>query len=309
MTRASGWRALRRLLAGAALLGAVAGVQAYEPEAHQQLTFLAAKQLARCLGEDEPVVLTPLEIRRIANSSLGMADSNFWERLFRWTYYDPLEREGNSVAWVVDTRFNDHFRELVRELEAADSQSARLREFGRIVSYIQLATSPPRAVPVFAPRFWRWSFSDRFDGYPLQESRLEALLDADCTHLAVRPESFEAILAETAAETIVAVRGRIGRLPATWEAFWTIPADRGEFGEYGPAGNSFGRYAEFPCGSTAIHRCVLITDDPAYVDFAVDRQLAAVRATARALLLFERTVGASAQESDVPPRNQAEDAE
>jgi hypothetical protein len=33
----------------------------------------------------------------------------------------------------------------------------------------------------------------------------------------------------------------------------------------------------------------MITDDPAYVDFAVARQLAAVRATARAMLLFERT--------------------
>jgi hypothetical protein len=299
--------ASRAFALAAALLAATFEAGAYEPEVHQQLTFLAAKQLTRC-GDAGTTQLSPLEVRRIANSNLGMADSNFFVRLFRWTYYDPLEREGTSIAWVLNTRFNDHFRELVRELDEADTTSARLREFGRIVSYIQLATSPARAIPVYAPRFWRWSFSDRFDAYPLQEAQIEALLAADCAHLRTSPASYEAILAETAADTLAAVKGPIGGLPATWESFWTLPDERGEFGEYGPAGNLFGRYAEFPCGATAIHRCVLITDDPAYVDFALGRQLAAVRATARAMLLFERTT-AVGEEPDAPLRKREADAE
>jgi hypothetical protein len=269
---------------------------AYEPRSHQRLTFLAAKQLNRCLGETSIPHLSPLQVRAIANSNVGLADSNFVARLFRWSYYDPLEREGHSVGWVVTTRFNDHFRQLVAELESARSDDDRQAALGRIVSYVQLVSAPARAIPVYAPRFWRWTFTDRFDLYPLQDAELEAQLDADCSHLAQTPESFQAILAEVAADTLRAVRGPIGPLPATWEAFWTIGDAPGEFGSYGPAGNSFGRYTEFPCGPPDIHRCVLLTDDPAYVAFALSRHLAAVRGTARAMLLYQQWVARLADE-------------
>jgi len=272
-------------------LGGTVGASAYEARAHQQLTFLAAKQLNRCLGDNGEQQLSPLQVRAIANSNVGLADSGFFARLFRWSYYDPLEREDNTVAWLFDTRFTDHFRELEGDVEAASSEAEALEALGRIVSYLQVVTSPARALPVYVPRFWRWNFSDRFDTYPLLEAELEARLGDDCSHLEQIPDDYLTILAEAAGDTRRAVLGPIGRLPASWEAFWTLPEEPGAFGGYGPAGNNFGRYTDFPCGTTDIHRCVLITDDPAYMAFALDRQLAAVRATARAMLLFRRAVG------------------
>lgn len=288
------WRWLAALIA----LGAANVGHAYDPEFHQELTFLAAKQLSRCLGDGGPAQLSPLEVRAIANSSAETADSNFFARLMRWNYYDPLERDDNAVAWLVDTRFTDHFRRLVRDLERARSEERALEALGGILSYAQTVTSPARGLPVYAPRFWRWTLSDRFDHYPLRESEIEARLDEDCTHLARPPESYQAVLTETAADTYRAVQGPVGRLPATWQSFWTPPEAAGDFGSYGPAGNNFGRYTEFPCGKTDIHICVLITDDPAYTAFALERQLAAVRATARAMLLFlQSRVDAGIQET------------
>jgi hypothetical protein len=284
------------------LLVCATGGGAYEPDVHQQLTFLAAKQLNRCLGDDVSAQLSPLQVRGIANSNVGLADSNFFQKLVRWSYYDPLEREDTSIAWVLNTRFNDHFQELVQELDEAESESEELRELGRIISYVQLVTSPTRAVPVYTPRFWRWTLSDRFDGFPLQEAQLEARLGEDCSHLAATPASYEAILAATATETIASLHGPIGRLPATWEAFWELPEEPGEFGNYGPAGNSFGRYTDFQCGEEdTLHRCVLITDDPAYTAFAVERQLAAVRATAQTMLLFRRSETVAARRQPPAP--------
>ena len=58
---------------------------AYESRTHQRLTFLAAKQLNRCLAENSIPHLSPLQVRAIANSNAGLADSNFVARLFRWS--------------------------------------------------------------------------------------------------------------------------------------------------------------------------------------------------------------------------------
>jgi hypothetical protein len=286
-------------------LGAPAGASAYDGRMHQELTFLAAKQLNRCLGDTAAQPFTPLQVREIAARSAELADGGFFARLFRWHYFDPLERDDSSVAWVLETRFTEHFREEVRELDEARQEEDTLRAFGRLLAYLQMVSSPARAVPVYAPRFWRLTFSDRFDHFPLREAELEARLADDCSHLAHVPAGFEDLLVEVAADTVGAVKGSIGRLPATWESFWALPEEPGEFGSYGPAGNNFGRYVEFPCGTGDIHRCVLITDDPAYLAFAFDRQLAAVRATARAMLLLRRSgalerVGTRTAAGDMP---------
>jgi len=307
MQRGRGQRS-RRLRRQALLLMAALGIGctfpalAYDAKAHQQMTFLAAKQLSRCLGSSGEQLFSPLEVRVIATNNAALADGNFFVRLFRWNYYDPLERQDSAVAWVLDTRFTGHFRSLVRDIERAESEERALEALGRLVSYIQMVTSPARALPVYAPRFWRWTFADRFDHYPLRDAELEARLGEDCLHLERVPESFQALLAEVAGDTVRALQGPIGRLPATWESFWTPSDVPGEFGSYGPAGNNFGRYTEFPCGPTDINRCVLITDDPAYMAFALERQLAAVRATARAMLLFRQGGGPAVNE--VPAVNE-----
>jgi len=285
---------------------------AYDAKIHQHITFLAAKQINRCLGPGHVPPLTPLQVRSVAQGNSALADSNFMVRMLRWGYYDPLEREDMSVAWLVNTRLNDHFGRLAAGIEDAETDAERLALLGAIVSYIQLVSSPARALPVYVSRFWRWNFADRFDEYPLLDTELEAALQDDCSHLDSIPESFDAILAAVAADTRAAVRGPIGALPATWEAFWVPPDVLGGFGSYGPAGNNFGRYTEFPCGLPDIHRCVLITDDPAYTAFALERQMAAIRGTAQAIMLFQARYAPplpSFHQLGVPPSPRPADAD
>jgi len=173
-------------------------------------------------------------------------------------------------------------------VRSAPESVARYQALGRIVSYVQLVTSPSRALPVYSARFWRWNFGDRFDAYPLEGDALEAAIDTDaCGFLDPAPRGYRQILREVAADTLAAVRAPIGGLPTTWESFWTPAEQPGDFGEYGPAGNSFGRKVEFPCSPDGEERCVLLDNDPLYAEFALARQLAAVRGTARAMYLHK----------------------
>jgi hypothetical protein len=275
----------------AALLSLPVVAAAYEPQVHQRLTFYAAKVLNRCLDGSDVAPLTPLQVRAIANSNMGLANSNALVRFFRWGYYDVADRRDRKLLWLINTRFLDHFDEVVRDLADAEDEAQRYREFGRIVSYVQLVSSPSRAVPIYTARFWRWSFGDRFDSYRINEAALEAALEADlaagCELLVKPPPSYRAVLEEVAGDTLRAVRAPIDGLPATWEAFWAPGGEPGEFGDYGPAGNNFGRKTEFPCTRDRDERCVLLTDDPLYVEFALERQLAAIRGTARAMYLLQ----------------------
>lgn len=290
LTRALG---LLLVMAGLSLPDQARG---YEPEIHREITYLAAKVLTRCLADapagvgDTPAepLFTPLEIRAVANAGARHAGGGSWGRPFRWQYYDPLDRPGGVIDWVVSTRFNPEFAGDMARLARQPVRERALNVLGRVVGHIQLVTSPARTLPVFAPRFWRGSLGDRFDEYPLQATALESRLDANCEALERLPPDLPALLAATAEETRRAIDTPVGRFPATWADFWSPPTAPGEFGSYGPAGNNFGRYVEFPCGPNTINRCVLITDDPAYTTFAEARHMAAVRATAQALLLFHR---------------------
>ena len=265
---------------------------AYDASVHQSLTFLAAKQVQRCLPpEAQP--FTALEVRAIAASAADEVGGGALGRPFRWQYYDPIEREEGWLDLAVSTRLNGAFAADLERLARRPVRERALRVLGRVVGRIQLVTAPVRALPVFAPRFWRGNLTDRFEQYPVREAMLEARLAEFCGELEQPLPDLDSLLAQTAAETRSAVDAPLGGFPATWRAFWTPAETLGDFGSYGPAGNSFGRYVEFSCGKAPLHRCVLITDDPAYTAFADDRHLAAVRATARAMVFFA---------ADQPPR-------
>lgn len=289
--------ALLVLLAGLLGPGAASG---YDSQVHQRLTFYAAKLLNRCLEGTAVAPLTPLQVRFVATSNMGLANSNALVRFFRWGYFDVADRDDRHFLWLINTRFLDHFEEVAERVHEADDASERYQELGRIVSYVQLVSAPSRALPVYTARFWRWSFGDRFDDYPLDGEALEALLDGDdCSFLEPPPASYRAVLDAVALGTLEAVQAPISGLPATWQAFWAPGEQPGDFGDYGVAGNNFGREVEFPCDADGNERCVLLKNDPLYAEFALARQRAAVRGTARAMYLHQLEHGeARVQQAD-----------
>ena len=258
---------------------------AYDGKVHQFLTFLAAKQFNRCVEGTDLPALTPLQVRYIARANASLVDRSIFARMFNWRYYDPADHEAHSFLWLVDTRFHGHYDELADRLETERDPVAAYQDLGRLVSYVQMVTSPARAVPVYAARFWRLSFSDRFDGYPVDEAALTATVEEDCAFLFDRSMSYADVLSETAERTLAAVRSAIDGMPAEWTAFWTPSSDPGSFGDYGPAGNAFGRRVEFRCGGG--ERCVLLQDDPLYREFALKRHRDAIRGTQAAMLLMQ----------------------
>ena len=260
---------------------------AYEPALHQQFTFIAAKQLNRCLEGSSLPRLTPLQVRYIAKSDVAQAQGSWFGQL-RWGYYDRSAQGQKKLLWLIDTRLHDHFHELEDELSAAQDMGDKYSDLGYVANYLQNMTSPAHVVPVYFTRWWRLSLSDRFDSYPVDDAALEAALNTDCEALLQAPDLPPGeLLRDTASATLLAVQRRIDSLPTTWQAYWKLADDPEQFGEYGRAGNNFGRRAEFKCGDT---KCLLLDKDPLYDGFALERHVDAVNATMRAMLWLQRRV-------------------
>ena len=257
--------------------------QAYDGRLHQQLTFIAAKHFNRCVAGSDIPRLTPLEVRYVAKTNVAQADRNIFKRMFNWRYYDRGDQAERSFLWAVDTRFHEHFNEVLARLDKATDTRQRYSNLGRLISYVQVVSSPAHTVPVYTSRFWRFNLADRFDVFPIDEAHLNANLD--CSFLKDPAADYYAVMRAVADDTLAAVRSPIAGLPASWESFWRLAEEPGSFGEYGPAGNNFGRKTEFRCEA---ERCVLLRDDPLYVEFAAARHLAAVNGTMRAMLLMQQ---------------------
>ncbi len=276
------------LIAGLALLLAAAPAVAYEPGIHQQLTFLAAKQFNRCVAGTTVAPLSALQVRYVARANTKQADTNFFVRIFRWNYYDRSGVGDQDLMWVIDTRFHPHFNEVVDRITDADDSATRYRDLGRLIGYVQDVTSPAHAVPVYTTRFWRLALTDRFDSYKIDQDAIAVAIEDSCDYVLAPVESYPKVLEEAAQDTLTAVQAPLFGLPVSWEVFWKMSENPGNFGEYGPAGNNFGRSARFRCGEQ--ERCVLLNEDPLYADFALQRHLTAVVASMRAMRLLQEKI-------------------
>jgi hypothetical protein len=300
--RRGAWFARR--VAGIVAAAAVAAVvqlplpaAAYDPEIHQQLTFVAVKQFDRCIEETGLDRLTPLEIRYIVRTNVSSVDSGFFSGLMSWRFYDRSESDDHSLLWVVRTRMNEDFRAAAQALEEADGFAERYANLGRLIGHIQDMTSPSYAVPVYYPRWWRLSFSDRFNSFPVDVDALESVLEESCeTFMNGPPIDPHQILRQTADRTVAALREPIESTSATWEVFWEV-GEPGEFGSFGPAGNNFGRRAEFDCNGES---CRIRSRDARYAAFALARHYDAVVATMRAMYWMQWRKRERAQDSPDP---------
>ena len=268
------------------LMGFAAELYSYDSDIHQQLTFLAAKQYSKCAERDN-VLYRPsaLDVRYLVRANVAQADAGFFSRIFRWNYYSPDLQDQKDVLWLIETRFQGHYRGLLRQIEMGNKTEDRLKAVGRVISYLQDVTSPPRVVPVFTGRWWRFSFSDRFDRFPVDADAIDERLTDSCAKLTRNPIDFESLLSVTANATILAIKEKILGYPVTWEAFWSFGEEIGDFGEYGIAGNQFGKRSSFRC--VGEERCLLLENDPLYQEFALQRHVEAVQATMKALLIMQ----------------------
>lgn len=274
-------------------------VMAYPEAVHQEMTFLAARLVNQCLIAGGQVPLTALQVRHIARANVQMAGRNALVRMFRWNYHASVPGAGRTLWGLVDTRFEGHYQELADTFGTVGETPSRLRKLGRMVFYLQRMSTPHRVVPVFSERFWRFSFSDRFDAWPIDHEQLAQSAAGGCDSLLTDHPSPAALLSSVVADTVEAVRSPISGLPVSWEVFWQLPEQTGAFGTYGVAGNRFGDETEFECGGS--ERCVLLRLDPLYRDFALARHTTAIRATMQALMWLRRPPAEAVEVSETTP--------
>lgn len=270
---------------------------AYEGDIHQELTFIAARQYNQCAEDTHLATLTPLEVRYIAIANANQADAAWWRRMFRWNFYNRGDQSSSKFLWLFDTRMHNHYRNTLRRLEEARDLSRRFTNLGRIINYVQDATTPAHVVPVYTARWWRLSVADRFNAFPVDAEGVTAALGEDCSAVRSTDVGFDNLLVTTAERTINSVTESIPGLPVSWEAFWELNDDPKDFGRYGNAGNNFGREARFRCDRPEDGRrknCVLVQNDPLYRDYAQARHLDAVQATITAMAMMQERVHGSA---------------
>ena len=273
---------------------------AYEGDIHQELTFIAARQYNQCTEDTHLATLTPLEVRYIAIANANQADAAWWRRMFRWNYYNRDDQSSSKLLWLFDTRMHNHYRSTLRRLEEARDLSRRFTNLGRIINYVQDATTPVHVVPVYTARWWRFSVADRFNGFPVDAEGVTAALGEDCSAIRSTDVGFENLLVTTAERTIDSVTESIPGLPVSWEAFWELGDDPDDFGHYGNAGNNFGREARFRCDRPEDGRrknCVLVQNDPLYREYAQARHVDAVQATITAMAMMQERVHGTAAAS------------
>ena len=263
---------------------------AYEGAVHQQLTFIAARQYNQCVADTHLQRLTPLQVRYIAKANANQADEPWWQRLFRWNYYDRSQGSAGKFLWLLETRMHNSFHDTLQRLDAARDLSRRFTNLGRVVSYLQDATTPSHVVPVFTTRWWRFSTSDRLNSFAVNVDALNAAIGEDCVDVRSADGTFEKLLTETADRTLAAVLEPIRGMPSTWQAFWELDNDDDDFGSYGDAGNNFGRQTTFRCTDDRERDCVLLAGDPLYAEFAQARHLDAVRATIGAMTMMQQQI-------------------
>jgi len=261
---------------------------AYQASSHQQLTFLAARHLNACAEQLGVQPLTPLQVRYIAKASVKQASPGFFKSLVRWNYYERNAQLERTAVGVVNTRMHDEFNDVIRAMSRQTDASKKYAQLGRIVSYIQDMTSPAHVVPIFYTRFWRLNITDRFNAYSIETAQFEAQL-SDMCGFANKNSDFNLldVLIMTADKTLTAVQEPVEGLPTSWQAFWELDEQAEDWGEYGVAGNNFGRKVDFKCGD---QKCILLNDDPLYREFATQRHIQAVKSTLLALYWMQRSV-------------------
>ena len=266
------------------------GAAAYEGAIHQQLTFIAARQYNRCAETAEGVPLarlTPLEVRYIAKANANEAERPWWQRLFRWNYYDRNVQSSGRFLWLLETRMHDSYRDTLQRLDKAQDLSRRFTNLGRVANYLQDATTPSYVTPIFTTRWWRFNIADRFNSFPVDVEALDLALGDSCVGVRSADGTFESLLKHTADQTIASIKESVDGLPTTWEAFWEFDSDDDDFGSYGAAGNNFGRQTTFRCTQDQERDCVLLANDPLYAAYANARHLSAVQATISAVAMIQ----------------------
>lgn len=273
----------------ALLLALLAGSGwAYASETRQQLTFLAAKQFNECVAGTDLPRLTALQVRYLVRGNLAEGEPGIARRTVNWQFYDRSNQATPRVLWAIETRMHARFDAVAEAVfaESMEEDLPRFERLGEVVYYLQNVTVPANVVPIYHPRRWRWNGSDAFTRYPVDRETLLGRLGQVCVELLATPEteSFSTLLDSTAAVTIANIRAPIADMNASWQVFWR-EGEAGDFGSYGPAGNRFGREAEFPCRS---ERCRLLENDPIYAEFALRQHRLAVVSSMRAMLVLQR---------------------
>lgn len=283
--RCGGGLAMAWLLVAGGIAGAAA---AYEGEIHQRLTFIAARHYNHCVEGTGLALLTPLQVRYVAKANANQAEQSWWQRLFRWNYYDRSEQSAGRVLWLLETRMHNSFRDTLARLDSTQDLGRRFTSLGRVVGHVQDATTPSFVAPIFTTRWWRFNIGDRFASFPVNAEALSAPDLEMCSVARGADGTFEALLKATADRTLASIREPIRGMPATWEVFWEFDRDADDFGSYGAAGNNFGRQTTFRCPGERSRDCVLLAGDPLYYEYAKARHLDAVRATVSALAMMQR---------------------
>ncbi len=305
----------------------------YSKKNHTLITALAVEAYNRCGEKMNPrpgwfKTIDPLQKKRLLFGSIA-DDEDLSGKLKRWHFYD---REGtlgrhSSIGFpglnllIKETSLHARFDQLeITADKQTDFVGAKrawriFDTLGKIVHYIQDVTVPAHVIPIFHPGK-TLPLADQFDNYPfqitfysVQEGSPPKATDdffkdfedrVGCSVLLKSSDhSFNAILDDAAGRTYRMLDHKIQGTERTWAGtFWETTVNERGFGNYGLAGNHFGKkknclkweHHEKGDGGFGSARCDdwLILDQSVYDQFSSRQHMSAIEGTMRALRLLQQ---------------------
>jgi hypothetical protein len=304
------WRGFRTFfIVGALLVGGRA--EAFSTLNHDWITRAAAEQIRVCVDLHKDSL--PEWARSVSDevddlASCNVAQDAVFKKLLVWHFYAPegIKRGWDPLKWTPAlTTFHPWYDILVAQANSDKAPGGGVGTLGALLHYLQDMAVPAHVVPIFHPRASSWG--DNFDDFGFEP--VEPATDlATCKRLFSDEVELGALLSEVAKATQASIRQPVDKLrdssgkPANqhWSIFWNEERKAKTFGVYGCVGDVFGR-PSVKCGDDRF-----LVPSQTYHAFAAARQKAAVEASVRAIVGFEKRSGqakvAGAQKCPVPVR-------
>src|SRR5688572_23843474 len=220
----------------------------YSVPNHEALTRFAVKQIDFCVAKHPDLapghVSAGLEVCSLVECNA--AQDGAFEKIALWHFYSPDKELRSWLPIARDTKLDNWFAILSRELEASTKQPATAHEIvGALIHYLQDVTVPAHVLPIFHVP----PMSDKFDKEAFHEPTL--IDDKEkCRALLDSKRLVNQILFDTAFRTRRSLDQRLpkaGQTAATWEVFWNPEPKKSGFAKYGCAKNRFGEAGPIRC--------------------------------------------------------------
>lgn len=286
-------------------------LSAYSVGNHKKISNIAINLYNKCAVQPaSPRWSKPLneaEAFRLVDGSYS-EDEDFFDKGTSWHFYDREGKIGRESILKVfsilvaepsmHVRFNELETTAVDLVKIESLRSWHLYDpVGKMAHYLQDVSVPAHVIPIFHP--FKSKISDAFDNFKINADKVNESVNSNvCEFIKeLSNKSFNQILDNYADKTFEMINSDIKGLvdkkgnPVKATTFWSLKLNERMFGDYGVAGNRFGK--KKVCIKSEVDEDFILCTErlkikkTIYKNIALQQHIKAVKATIEAIALIQ----------------------